>query len=260
MNTFESTLSIDALYLKVARDHYQNAVEAIPATKKAIKLWSQLEEEESRIIEIKEKISLGKLNDWEIANLLGEDKPRDQGYYGIESELFDRLESIAIQLIDGIQPEIDITYSMLIENLVQVYINAASAVEAHINIVADEILSGSEFDLFDKLPTEGKWLFLPKIVGLEPFDKSVEPFQSLVKLIKYRNKLVHFKAISEEWIQGSPPSFLSRLGLTIKQVKQCLQAAEKCIKELFRRRNVKEPYWLINQPYTYFESKIREDE
>lgn len=117
------------------------------------------------------------------------------------------------------------------------------------------MLTGKHQALFERLPLEAKWLFLPKVLGLAGFGPSREPFQSFSRLLKYRNDLIHYKGLREKWVYGSVPQFINQLGLTLEDSEKAIAAVVGLVSELTRQRAIELPFWLrkdLNQ-MSYFE-------
>ena len=149
---FQSMLAMDALYIKLARDAYQRALKAEPAIKESLHQWQQLEAREQSLRSLLYSLNNGEADEWAIAELLGDEEAR-WGQYDeskVRGVIDNRLERLAIQLVDSVQYEIDSAYAPHIENLIQVHVCATSASEAHINIAAKECLTGTEYQHFDK--------------------------------------------------------------------------------------------------------------
>jgi len=71
---------------------------------------------------------------------------------------------------------------------------SALALEAFINDYGLMHFSKSYFkDHLDRLSTVSKWVVFPKLVVGKQLDTNLQPFESLVKLFKCRDKLVHYK-------------------------------------------------------------------
>lgn len=69
---------------------------------------------------------------------------------------------------------------------------SALSAEAFANELLDELLMASDAAAMDKLPTPDKLLLGIRAAGLEPpLARDAEPFQSLVALLRTRNRLVH---------------------------------------------------------------------
>jgi hypothetical protein len=73
-------------------------------------------------------------------------------------------------------------------------LSLAFACEAYINQYGADRLGTSEFESFDRLPVEDKWIVIPKVATGRTFDKGSEPYQTLKRLITTRNDWVHHKA------------------------------------------------------------------
>jgi hypothetical protein len=133
-----------------------------------------------------------------------------------------------------------------LQHIAITHILCTTAAEAHINMVAEEQLTGKHREHFNKIPLEGKWLFLPKILGKAGFDPGAEPFQSFSTMIKHRNMLVHYKGQREEWrwISEGEPSFLEKLGLSLREAERSLTAVKEIILALSDMIGRERPYWL----------------
>ena len=69
---------------------------------------------------------------------------------------------------------------------------AALAAEAYANEFITEILPAADEEAVDRLSTPDKLLLAPRIAGKDPpLNRGADPFQSLAKLFKTRNALVH---------------------------------------------------------------------
>src|SRR5438874_179538 len=105
--------------------------------------------------------------------------------------MHEKLESIAIQLCDSEQYSLEQGFGTAAMECALVHILSAAAAESFINAIANERLSGQEWDAFDKLSIEGKWLFLPRLVKVKGFKPGEQPHQGFSKCVKYRNGLMH---------------------------------------------------------------------
>ena len=169
-DTWETHLRIDALYFHAARQSHNRALSSRKEIKKAEKYWESLEESAEEI--------LNKHN-------------------GDSHSAYDELEPIYIQL-ESAHSEIGEAHAFLFKDVATVHILSAATLEAHINLIAKEILKGNNLKQFEKISLEGKWLFFPKILGLTGFEPGTQPFQYFSKLLKYRNSLVHYKRLKEK--------------------------------------------------------------
>lgn len=84
-------------------------------------------------------------------------------------------------------------FGLLLQALVMTHVLSAMCLEAYINAVASEHLSGRLFDAFDRLSQSDKWLLLPHVLSSQSFDPGSEPFQGFQLLLRRRNRLVHAK-------------------------------------------------------------------
>jgi hypothetical protein len=202
------------MYYHAANRAYDDAVRAEKKTTRA--------EANFRKLELKE------------SELLKEDDNDE-----IEAEL----ESIAIQM-ESAHDDLGTAYGPFLKSIAMIHILCAAALESHINLLADEFLSGKDFDHFEKLALEAKWLFLPRLLQHHGFDPGSAPFQDFAQLVRYRNLLVHYKGHVEAWQQGRAPEFLKKLGLTIDDAQSSLQSVKKMISAIRTKIGKPLPYWL----------------
>ncbi len=221
---FTTSLASDAIYFNAARRALAQARALKPAVDAAHLRWSQLQARARA------------------ADQLDVDGEQAHLGYALEEE----------------EPRIAQAYGPYIEALAVTQVMAASALEAHINDQASARLARRAFENFDKLPLEGKWLFLPRLVPEDQrsgsgFDPGAEPFQGFAKVVKARNDLVHFKTKREEWVAGEAPASLSKLGLTLDAAERSLVAAEAMIRRLAEVFSSRAPYWLNTADYMAFD-------
>ena len=224
---WQTYMQTDAMYFHAARQAHVRAENCLKEIENAQKLWTSLDQEWERIL---------------------------SNHDGDLHSAYDELEPIAMQLEDA-HYGIGEAHAPMIKEIAVVHILCIATLEAHIDSVAKEILSGKKQYLFRRLSLEAKWLFLPKIIGLSGFDPGREPFQSFSRLLKYRNDLIHYKGLKEKWIYGSIPQFINQLGLTVEDSKKSIAAVVGMMRELSQRRNTEPPYWLredLNE-MSYFE-------
>ncbi len=216
--TWSTTLSIDAMYFHSAKGCCEVAKVSLKAIGKARKAFADLRNEEADIL--------------------------DQ-HDGDSYKAYDDLEPIYIQM-DGAEYDIGAAYGPYLQNIALTHILCATASEAHINLIAKGRLKGKFRDNFEKISIEGKWLFLPKILGKATFNQGSEPFQSFGKLIKYRNELVHYKGRKESWatFEEGMPKFLDKLGLSLRKARGSIWAVREMILELSKMIDEEPPYWL----------------
>ena len=213
-----TTLEIDAMYFYSAKVFYQKAKEAISEIKDAELVNDLICDKEKRIL----------------------DK-----YNGDSERAYDELEPLFPQL-EGAEYKIGAAYGPFIQNIVITHVLCTACAEAHINMHAKNNFHGKVFESFDKLTLEGKWLILPQLVGNSKFDPGKEPFQSFSKMIKYRNKLVHYKGIKEEWDLRNKgiPKFLDDLGITLAKAKKSIITIRKLFIAFAELIDASPPYWL----------------
>lgn len=216
--SWSTTLLVDAMYYHAAQENYKAAKTALKDIEKADKGFARLRAKEKQIL----------------------DK-----HNGDSFSAYDELEPIYIQMEDA-EYSIGIAYGPHLQYLALTHILCAAAAEAHINQIAKETLTGKCRDQFEKVSLEGKWLFLPKMIGKYCFDQGAEPFQSFSMLIKYRNELVHYKGKKENWkgFEQGLPKFLDQLGLSLPEAARSLQTIKMMIRELSKMTRKEPPYWI----------------
>ena len=216
--TWSTTLLIDAMYFHAAKIAYATAKKSLIGIGKARKAFSDLRYEETEILD---------------------------RYNGDSYRAYDELEPVYIQM-ENAEYGIGAAYGPYFQNIALTHILCTTTAEAHINLIAKVHLEGKFRKIFEKISVEGKWLFLPKIIGDTTFDQGTEPFQSFSGLIKYRNELVHYKGIKESWesLEKGMPTFLDKLGLSLRRARKSIQAVRDMIQELSRMINKEPPYWL----------------
>lgn len=216
--TWYTTLRIDSMYFHAAKISYAAAKQALTGIEKARKDFELLRQEELDIL----------------------DK-----YNGDPLKAYDELEPLYIQM-ESAEYKIGSAYGPYLQHIAMTHILCTTATEAHINMIAKEQLRGKHREYFDKIPLEGKWLFLPKILGKPGFNPGTEPFQSFSMMIKYRNMLVHYKGQREEWrwISEGEPSFLEQMGLSLREAQRSLNTVKEIILALSDMIGRKRPYWL----------------
>lgn len=75
--------------------------------------------------------------------------------------------------------------------------------KAFINDYAFRKLDRKLFEYVDKLDLVGKWLVVPELAVGKKFPKELHVFELLKKIVKNRNKLVHFKIDSFDFTHPS---------------------------------------------------------
>lgn len=224
---WQTYMQIDAMYFHAARQAHARAKEQISEIKKAKDNWESLEQEYD--------IILSKYDEDDLS-------------------AYDELEPIAMQM-EGAHYFIGEAQGPLLKEIAVVHILCTATLEAHINSVAKEMLTGKHEELFERISLEAKWLFLPKVLGLAGFGPGREPFQSFSRLLKYRNDLIHYKGLREKWVYGSVPQFINQLGLTLEDSEKAIAAVVGLVSELTRQRAIELPFWLrkdLNE-MSYFE-------
>ena len=178
-----------------------------------------------------------------------------------ESESGDRgpkddaiLEALAIQMDDQ-ECEVLAAYGSVFRELAIVQILTAQALEAHINIRAEAVLTGQERDAFSSISAKAKWLFFSKLVGGPGFDPGAEPFQGFVQLITARNSLVHYKTKKQPYDGYAEPEKIGRqLGLTLEKADRAIQTAKGMIEKLAEHLGDEQaPWWLESDSSHFFD-------
>ena len=217
-------LCLEALYYYSAQDHY----------KKALKSYKPLGDVIDTIITIDKKIKM------------------IENKYENKLDAYEEVESYCIQL-DSYYSEMDELYIPIIKDLSLVHIFNSLCLEAFINISAINNLSSFLKD-FNRLNIHGKWLFLPLLMRKKrTFEKEKEPFKGFLQINNWRNKLVHYKGIWDEWRSYRPPLFFKSLGLTIQDAEKSCTTVKKMIETLCCLCEIENPNWLNTQYWSLFE-------
>jgi len=213
-----TTLLLDAMYYHAAKLSFNAAKKALKGIGIAKKRFAELKQKEEDILD---------------------------RHDGDSYKAYDELEQIYIQM-DHVEHDIGAAYGPYLQQIAITHILCVTSAETHINVVAKEKLRGKYWKHFERITLEGKWLFLPKIIGSSSFDQGAEPFQSFSKLIKYRNDLIHYKGIKEEWefLSRGKPKFLKTLGLSLTEARSSLKTIRNIILALSDMIGNDPPYWL----------------
>ena len=165
---------------------------------------------------------------------------------------YDRFERLAIPM-ESIEYSVGTAYGLLLEQVGAIHMLCIAALEAHINIRGEEVLAKRQWKTFERLSVDAKWLYFPPLLGVTGFDAGSEPFQGFDRLIKIRNRLVHYKPKREDW-RGSavPPAFLIDLGLTLEAADQSLVIVKGMAGELASKLGEQEPRWLNSDGSNFF--------
>jgi hypothetical protein len=216
---FWTSLASDAMYFHAACRAFEQAKAAQKVVEQAHQRWRALEERERKA-------------------------EADNNY--------NEMERVAIAMVDGADIGMAEAYGPYLEAVAIVHIMTTSALEAHVNECAGG-LSGKEFEIFDKLSHEGKWLFLPRLMQWpRGFDCGTRPFQDFTLMVKRRNSLVHHKNRRVKTEHGQPPKFLEELGLTLEHAEHSVRTTKDMIRELANIRSRRPPYWIDRARYQAF--------
>jgi hypothetical protein len=216
LDSWETHLEVDAMYFHAARQANENAKRKI----------ADVQSVENRFIALDKKYE-------SILEKHGNDF----------HSACDDIEPIAIQL-SGANDELGFVYGPFIKEVAVVHILSAASLEAHINVFAESFLKGQDLKDFQDFKLSSKWLFLPRLAGLTGFKRNKMPFQGLSKLIRFRNKLVHYKGVKEKWAYGVAPEFLVDLGLTLQASEESISTVDGMVRTLAQQRDVEVPSWL----------------
>jgi len=225
LSQWYTSFSVDAMYFHMALENVEQAKRAKVRVDSMNKQISKLEKKEEEII---------------------------KRYNGDVFTAYSELEPIAIAIVDNLHLRLEEAYKPYLEALSLIYLLGVASLEAHINIRAENTLTGTHLEHFDKLSLEGKWLFYPKITGKSGFDPGREPFQSFSKIVKNRNKLVHYKNRQELWQSGKVPQFVDALGLNLKAVQHAVAVVKQMMLAIAKQFKENAPDWLKNKPISYF--------
>ncbi len=224
-----TVLAVDAMYFHGAKEALKRAAAATKAIDKA---EMRVGRHQAKIDRVNQQLEEGGLDD---------------------SAHYDKPEPLAVQM-ESIEYDVGAAYGPFLQHLATVHVFAAAALEAHVNIRGQELLSGRVLDLFDRFSLDAKWLLLPRLRGLPGFEPGAQPFQGFDRLIRTRNRLVHYRVQREPW-RGSavPPQFLADLGLSLEAAEGSITTVREMAKELARQLGDREPWWLDAENPSYFE-------
>ena len=166
---------------------------------------------------------------------------------------YDKVEPLAIQMED-LEYDVGVAYGALLKPVATIHLLCVASLEAHINIRAEQSMSGRLWQSFERLSVSAKWLFFPSLVGLVGFDPGAQPFQSFGRLIKIRNKLAHYKPRREPWtVTGVKPEFLNDLGLTVEDAERSISTVRSMVTHLAKQLGEQKPSWLEAGMSNFFE-------
>jgi hypothetical protein len=223
--TAMTVLRVDAMYFHAAAQSLRCAAEACP----------EVDQQRARFVELQEEM-----------DAIGEDE-EETG-----QSRYEEIERLAISM-DGEAYTLGKLYAPCLQALASTHILSAAALEAHVNARAETALSGITWQKFERLALEAKWLFLPHLLAVPPFDPGREPYQGFSRLVDFRNALVHYKQKREPWKPPGVPAFLADLGLTKELAEASVLAARRMISELATRIGEEVPSWLEAPDMSFFE-------
>lgn len=167
-------------------------------------------------------------------------------------EDYDRAESLAIQM-EGAYAELAPAYTPVLRLCAQAHINAALAIEAHLNRRIMKSLHG-DHDVERLLwlrPVEKLQELLDRRGGgkLGPRESPLPAFRSLVKT---RNALVHYRPRRLPVPEVRAPRSPRKLGLEPGLAKQSVRTAEHVIAVVSRRLGDQVPSWVARPAWNVF--------
>jgi len=172
---------------------------------------------------------------------------------------YNKLEPLCTQ-IEGAEYQLGRAYGPMLYDLATAHILCVACAEAHINVQAQGRLHGRDWDAFERLPIDAKWIFLPKLLSLPGFDPGKAPFQGFDTVLHARNRVAHFRLHKEPWQSGGVlPEFVDRLGLTLESAESSLSAVDGMITQLAQQLGQERPYWLSAEDVNFFEVTLDED-
>jgi hypothetical protein len=142
-------------------------------------------------------------------------------------------------------------YTQYVQSVITTHVFCAAALEAHINSRAADALTGKLYNSFDKLSLEGKWLILPKMLGIVGFDPGKQPIQGFSVLITVRNSFVHHKASTNKGFYSRGPVLKFAKGLDIESVGKSISVAEAMISQLAQMLGEPYPWWLSKESESF---------
>jgi hypothetical protein len=246
----ETSFRADALFFDAARFHMKEArdhVQGFLETKAAV-------ENQRRRIDLSSRSAVddddvhSRTMLW-LSDILDGEPVADADEYDKRS-FGDDVERLCIQM-DSYCYDLSIAHCILIKEYSLVHVLCAATLEAHVNIIADEILGGKEKDEFFFLSLTAKWMFLPKLVGRTSFEVGSQPFQDFNAIVKYRNLLMHYKLQKEPWKTEQAPVFLDKIGLTDKAATKSMTATRRMITDIAEMLERPAPHWLDQESGDY---------
>lgn len=147
----------------------------------------------------------------------------------VDSMAFEDAFTDAVQSLGSLEAY----YEPVVRHHSLAIINLVATVEAYINEVGGFVLEGkAEFNEFDKLSVTGKWVFLPRLMGLKTrFELGKRPLQTVAALLRQRNRLVHYKSSPKKLGLSDPPTFLVDFGLRPDDVQRAFEGVRQLIRE-----------------------------
>jgi hypothetical protein len=145
-------------------------------------------------------------------------------------------------------------YAPVVTNYAIACVLLVNSAEAFINDVAYLCLARGAADQFDKMSPVGKWLFLPKIVGLSfSPDLGKHPMSEFAALVKLRNLLIHAKPMKQTGI-WKMPVFLNDMNMNPDRMTRATQSVCDLIREFSESwKGSVGPDWLYTKSEGYLD-------
>ena len=123
---------------------------------------------------------------------------------------------------------------------------AVSCLEAYINLIAQEYCP-TYWNVFERMGVRQKWLLLPYILeSRDCFEIDKEPYKSFIKLIAWRNQIIHYK----HKLKG-PKKFVNRRQVSkaywicnATNAQIAVDTTRAMIERLSEKTSVPRPQWL----------------
>lgn len=159
--------------------------------------------------------------------------------------------------VEGLKAEAKAASGLFLQTAAATHIFCVAALEAHINKTAKKYIKAKKFEHFEKLSIEGKWLFLPQLLGKNDFDPGNQPFQGFSKLIQIRNKLVHHKGNKVTYsLTRGPIGLYESLGLSVEEASKSVESTKKMIENISELLGHEKPTWTKSTSYEYLRLEV----
>lgn len=125
----------------------------------------------------------------------------------------------------------------------QSVIFAALALESFINYYLRTSMSARDFERFDTLRTESKWLLGPMLRRVDRFPTAGQPYEDITWLFGARNRLVHFKPKRKAFGEGEPLRPIATRAEAQRAVR-AIDGAVEALAALHGEQGVSNPIYL----------------